>query len=66
MVVTLLWVQRSYVIYHGGQVPAGKKSLAYALTLLAPDRTLTDEDTKKGRGKIVTGLEREGGAALGT
>ena len=55
---------RLFDIYRGGQVPAGKKSLAYALTYQAPDRTLTDEDTKKLRGKIVARLERELGASL--
>ncbi len=55
---------RLFDVYRGGQVPAGKKSLAYALTFQAPDRTLTDEDTKKLRGKIVARLERELGAAL--
>ena len=55
---------RLFDVYRGGQVPAGKKSLAYALTFQAPDRTLTDEDTKKLRGKIVARLERELGATL--
>jgi phenylalanyl-tRNA synthetase beta chain len=30
--------------YRGPQVPAGKKSLAFSLTLRAPDRTLTDTE----------------------
>ncbi|GAC1535460.1 MAG: hypothetical protein NVS2B9_00700 [Myxococcales bacterium] len=30
--------------YRGPQVPAGKKSLAFSLTLRAPDRTLTDAE----------------------
>ncbi len=47
-----------------GKVPAGKKSLAYALSFQAPDRTLTDEETAKLRGKIVARLERELGATL--
>ncbi len=55
---------RLFDVYRGGQVPAGKKSLAYALTFQAPDRTLTDEDTKKLRAKIVARLERELGASL--
>ena len=55
---------RLFDLYRGGQVPAGKKSLAYALTFQAPDRTLTDEDTKKLRSKIVARLERELGATL--
>jgi phenylalanyl-tRNA synthetase beta chain len=55
---------RLFDLYRGGQVPAGKKSLAYALTFQAPDRTLTDEETAKLRAKIVSRLERELGAML--
>lgn len=55
---------RLFDLYRGGQIPAGKKSLAYNLTFQALDRTLTDEDTKKLRGKIVARLERELGATL--
>ena len=51
-------------VYRGGQVPQGKKSLAYSLTFQAPDRTLTAEDTAKARQKIVARLERELGATL--
>jgi phenylalanyl-tRNA synthetase beta chain len=51
-------------VYRGQSIPAGKKSLAYALTFQAPDRTLTDEDTRKLRQKIVGRLERELGAVL--
>lgn len=53
-------------IYRGGQIAAGKKSLAYSLTFQAPDRTLTDEDTRKLRAKIVGRLERELSATLRT
>ncbi len=55
---------RLFDVYRGGQVPAGKKSLAYSLTFQAPDRTLTAEDTAKARQKIVARLEREVGAVL--
>ncbi len=55
---------RLFDVYRGGQVPAGKRSLAYALTFQAADRTLTDEDTKKTHAKIVSRLERELGATL--
>ncbi len=55
---------RLFDVYRGAQVPPGKKSLAYALTYQAPDRTLTDEDTRKVRAKIVARLEREFGATL--
>ncbi len=60
----LLTGVRLFDVYRGGQIPAGKKSLAYALIYQAPDRTLTDEDTKKLRAKIVGRLERELGATL--
>jgi phenylalanyl-tRNA synthetase beta chain len=55
---------RLFDLYRGRPIPEGKKSLAYALTFQAPDRTLTDEDTRKLRQKIVSRLERELGAAL--
>ncbi len=55
---------RLFDVYRGQPIPPGKVSLAYALTFQAPDRTLTDEDTKKLRGKIVARLERELGATL--
>jgi phenylalanyl-tRNA synthetase beta chain len=55
---------RLFDVYKGGQVPAGKRSLAYSLTFQAPDRTLTAEDTTKARQKIVGRLERELGATL--
>jgi phenylalanyl-tRNA synthetase beta chain len=55
---------RLFDIYRGGQIPAGKKSLAYSLTFQALDRTLTDEDTRKLRGRIIGRLERELAAVL--
>ena len=55
---------RLFDVYRGGQFAAGKKSLAYSLTFQAADRTLTDEDTRKLRAKIVGRLERELGATL--
>ena len=55
---------RLFDVYRGGQIAAGKKSLAYSLTFQAADRTLTDEDTRKLRAKIVGRLERELGATL--
>ena len=55
----LLTDVRLFDVYRGGKVPAGKKSLAYALSFQAADRTLTDEETAKLRGKIVSRLERD-------
>ncbi|MCW2801177.1 MAG: phenylalanine--tRNA ligase subunit beta [Aeromicrobium sp.] len=44
---------RLFDVYVGEQVPDGKKSLAYALRLRAPDRTLTDADIKAARDAAV-------------
>ncbi|HEX9116596.1 MAG TPA: phenylalanine--tRNA ligase subunit beta [Anaerolineae bacterium] len=51
-------------IYQGQPIPQGKKSLAYALTFQAPDRTLVDDDVRKQRVRIINRLERELGAVL--
>ncbi|HOG47508.1 MAG TPA: phenylalanine--tRNA ligase subunit beta, partial [Anaerolineae bacterium] len=51
-------------VYRGEQVPAGKVSLAYALTYQAPDRTLTDEEVARVQGRIVRQLEHHLGASL--
>jgi len=51
-------------VYHGDQIPRGKKSLAYALTFQAADRTLSDADATKVREKIIARLKRELGAEV--
>ena len=51
-------------IFRGRQVGEGKKSLAFSLTYIAPDRTLTDKEVGKIRKKIVYLLDQELGAAL--
>ena len=40
-------------VYTGGQVPAGHRSLAFALRFRAPDRTLTDAETSAARAAAV-------------
>ena len=60
----LLAAAELFDLYRGEQVPAGKKSLAYALTFQAPDRTLTDEEVGKVQARIVRSLQRSLGAAL--
>jgi phenylalanyl-tRNA synthetase beta chain len=55
---------RLFDIYRGDQIGAGKKSLAYALTFQAEDRTLTDKEVAKVQDRIVRRLERELGAKL--
>jgi phenylalanyl-tRNA synthetase beta chain len=46
-------------LYRGDQIGTGRKSLAYALTYQADDRTLTDEEVAKVRSRIVKRLESE-------
>jgi phenylalanyl-tRNA synthetase beta chain len=55
---------RLFDLYRGEQIEADKKSLAYALTYQALDRTLTDEEVAGLRKKIVKALEKELGAHL--
>jgi phenylalanyl-tRNA synthetase beta chain len=55
---------RLFDVYRGQPVPEGKKSLAYNLAFQAADRTLTDEDVRKLRYRIVQRLERDLGATL--
>ena len=51
-------------VYQGSQLPGGKKSLAYHLTFQAPDKTLTDADVSRQRGRILRLLEQQLGAML--
>ena len=51
-------------VYRGEPVPAGRKSLAYALTFQAPDKTLRDEVASRQVERIVRRLEKELGAEL--
>jgi phenylalanyl-tRNA synthetase beta chain len=51
-------------VYHGDQIPMGKKSLACSLTFQAQDRTLTDDELDKLIGKIRKTLEYRVGASF--
>jgi phenylalanyl-tRNA synthetase beta chain len=51
-------------VYRGPQIGAGKKSLAYALTFQAADRTLTDEDVAPVVQTIVSALAGKLGASI--
>jgi len=51
-------------VYSGGQVPPGKKSLAYRVIFQSPDHTLTDEEVNKVHQQILSKLAQELGAAL--
>ncbi|NUN47369.1 MAG: phenylalanine--tRNA ligase subunit beta [Candidatus Brocadiae bacterium] len=52
---------RFFDLYEGKGVPAGKKSIAFSVTLRAPDRTLTSEEADREVRGIVEAL----GAKLG-
>jgi phenylalanyl-tRNA synthetase beta chain len=60
----LLTGARLFDVFRGEQIGEGKKSLAYALTYQASDRTLTDKEAAQLRGKIIKRLEFEIGARL--
>ena len=51
-------------VYQGKQVPAGKKSMAYSLTLQSEEKTLTDEDVNAVVSDILATLEKKLGAQL--
>jgi phenylalanyl-tRNA synthetase beta chain len=55
---------RLFDVYRGGQIDAGKKSLASEITFQAQERTLTDKDAAKAQSRIVKRLEKELGANL--
>lgn len=55
---------RLFDMYTGEQVPAGKKSLAYALELRSRTQTLTDADADRVRDRIITALRERTGAEL--
>jgi phenylalanyl-tRNA synthetase beta chain len=55
---------RVFDVYRGGQVPAGKKSVAFAVAYQSGDHTLTDDEVAKAQRKIVERLRREFGAEL--
>jgi phenylalanyl-tRNA synthetase beta chain len=55
---------RLFDVYRGGQVPPGHRSLAYALRLRAPDRTLTVEEATAARDAAVALAGERHGAVL--
>jgi phenylalanyl-tRNA synthetase beta chain len=48
---------RLFDLYRGASIPTGTKSLAYALTYQADDRTLTDKEVDKAHKKIEDRLK---------
>jgi phenylalanyl-tRNA synthetase beta chain len=62
---SLLESVRLFDVYSGPQVPEGKKSLAFALRMRAPDRTLTDEDIATVRGDALEAATQLGAVLRG-
>jgi phenylalanyl-tRNA synthetase beta chain len=48
-------------LYQGEQIPAGKKSLAYALTFQAEDRSLTEDEVLQ----LYQRIQQHAAASLG-
>jgi phenylalanyl-tRNA synthetase beta chain len=55
---------RVFDVYHGDQVPPGKKSVAVRLVFQVSDRTLTDDDAAAARSRIVDALAERFAAEL--
>jgi phenylalanyl-tRNA synthetase beta chain len=51
-------------VYEGKQIPAGRKSMAFALLYRAADRTLTDEEVDGAHAGIVDGLVARFGVTI--
>ncbi len=55
---------RLFDVYRGGQLPPGKKSVAFSLAFQAADRTLTDAEVADEKARIVETVSRRLGARL--
>ncbi|HET9213652.1 MAG TPA: phenylalanine--tRNA ligase subunit beta [Gaiellaceae bacterium] len=55
---------RVFDVYRGDPIPAGRKSVALHVAFLSPERTLSDEDARVLRERIVMALAERFGAEL--
>ena len=60
----LLEDAKLFDIYRGEKLGAQRKSVAFAITLRAPDRTLTDEEINAAMEKVLKALSEKFGAEL--
>lgn len=60
----LLDTIKLFDVYQGAQIPDGKKSVAYAVSYRAADRSLTAEEVNKVFDKVLRNLEEKLGAQL--
>ena len=51
-------------LYRGDQVPEGKKSLTFAVTMQAPDRALSEAEVTKVRDRVSQALAKRLKATL--
>jgi phenylalanyl-tRNA synthetase beta chain len=51
-------------LYEGDKMEAGKKSIAFSLKYMDPERTLTDEEVTKVHKRVLSALEEQAGAVL--
>jgi phenylalanyl-tRNA synthetase beta chain len=51
-------------LYEGERMEEGKKSIAYSLKYMDPERTLTDEEVTKVHNKVLEALKEQAGAVL--
>ncbi|OLS41473.1 phenylalanine--tRNA ligase subunit beta [Bacillus sp. MRMR6] len=61
---SLLKEVQVFDLYEGERMEAGKKSLAFSLKYLDPERTLTDEEVTKVHSQVLKDLEEKAGAVL--
>jgi len=61
---SLVRAARIFDVYRGDPVPAGKKSVAFAVLYQSDDHTLTDEEVARAQSKMLERLRREFGAEL--
>ena len=51
-------------VYTGTGIPEGKRSVAFSLTIRAPDQTLTDEHADEIMKNVLRELEKSHGAVI--
>jgi phenylalanyl-tRNA synthetase beta chain len=60
----LLEAVRLFDVFRGGTVPAGRKSLAFALRYRAPDRTLEDDEVSAAHARVEQAVQSRFGAEV--
>lgn len=55
---------RVFDLYEGERMEEGKKSIAFSLTYLDPEKTLTDEEVVRAHEKVLAAVKEKAGAEL--